>query len=490
MPKEYKHTFIQSLNNLCHKERWIGLFAGFFILLATLLLDPPTNMSIDAWHCMGMSLLMAIWWSTEAIPIPATALLPIILIPALDLGTIHTATASYANPTIYLFLGGFLIGLAMEKCNLHKRIALNILQKVGLSPNRQIAGFMLATAFLSMWVSNTATTIIMMPSALSVVTLLIAENKSEDSQRFKIALLLCIAYAANIGGMATLIGTPPNALLHAFLEEHYQIKVGFLQWMLLGVPIASALLIFTYWWLTHKPFKVYNNWSQAGSVIIKEELNKLGSISGAEKMVAIVFVVAIIGWVTRPLLSPYIPFLNDTFIAMAAGMALFLIPANIAKYEFLMGWEQANKLPWGILILLGGGLSLADVIDSSTLANWLASQLLIFSDVSLIAMIAIITTSIIVLTSITLNTTTTAVFLPLVGVMAVSQGIEPQFYAIPVALAASCAFVLPVSTLPNAIVFSSGLIPVYSMIKAGMALNIFSLFAIVFISMFLLPYIF
>lgn len=458
------------LNNIQYLERWLGMAAGVLCLLAVLVFDPPASMSPDAWRCAGMGTMMAIWWSTEAISIPATALLPIVLIPALGLGSVKSATAPYANPTIYLFFGGFLIGLAMENCNLHRRIALGILHKVSSNPSRQIAGFMAATAFISMWVSNTATAVMMTPIGLSVSEMLTKGRKTAETKRFSTALLLGIAYAAGIGGIATLIGTPPNALLRAFLEEHYHIHVGFGQWMVLGVPLAALMLAFTWWWLTRVPFNLEGS---DVKTVLQQQLEELGPMSRAEKMVAAVFTAAALCWVLQPLIGKHLPFVNDTFIAMAAGLLMFLLPVKLQEREFLMDWKQTSRLPWGVLVLFGGGLSLAGTINSSGLADWLARQMHAVSAVHALLMILLVVVTIMFLTEVTSNTATAAAFLPLMGAMAVAQGISPQTYAIPAAIAASCAFMLPVATPPNAIVFGSGELTIGAMIRAGFALNLF-----------------
>ena len=471
-------TLLLKFQGVYQLESWLGLIAGLLVLLATLVMDPPAGMTVAAWRCTGMGTLMAIWWSTEAIPIPATALLPIVLIPALGLGDVKAATTPYANPTIYLFLGGFMIGLAMEKCNLHKRIALTILDRMGSNPARQIAGFMIATGFISMWVSNTATAIMMTPIGLSVADMVTRGEKSPEANRYSTALLLSIAYAASIGGIATLIGTPPNALLRAFLEEHYKIHVGFGQWMLLGVPVAVIMMGFCIWWLTRVPFTFQSAGDSDGHSLLKKEIAALGPWSKAEKRVGVVFTLAALCWMFQPLIATVLPRVDDTLIAMAAGLALFLIPVNAGRREFLMDWQQAGKLPWGILILFGGGLSLAGVINSSKLATWLASQLNTLSGVHVILMIFVVVTVIMFLTEVTSNTATAAAFLPLVGAMAVAQGVSPALFAIPAAIAASCAFMLPVATPPNAIVFGSGEMPISAMIKAGFALNFFGIFAV------------
>ncbi len=449
---------------------WIGLILGPLLLLACILTDPPGGLSEKAWLTVGLAALMAVWWSTEAIPIPATSLLPILLIPLLDIDTLAKATAPYANPTIFLFLGGFLLGLAMQRWNLHKRIALATLLAVGNQPSRQIAGFMIATAFISMWVSNTATSIMMLPIGLSVIGLLIAGSEEKEGARFAVALLLGIAYSASVGGIATLIGTPPNALLAAFMRENYDVQIGFGQWMLLGLPLSIGMLVFIWWSLTRGGFRLAGGDSRG---LLEKEMAALGPMSRAEKMVAVVFVLAAAAWIFQPLLADYIDGVNDTSIAMAAAIALFLIPVDLHKRVFLMDWEQANKAPWGVLLLFGGGLSLAGVIGASGLAEWIASSLGAFDTLPLLAMIALVVTVIIFLTEITSNTATAAAFLPLLGALAVAQGLSPEMLAIPAAVAASCAFMMPVATPPNAIVFGTGQLPIQAMIKAGFVLNLF-----------------
>ncbi|MCW3150377.1 DASS family sodium-coupled anion symporter [Stutzerimonas stutzeri] len=448
----------------------IGLFLGPLLLLLCVLTAPPAGLSQTAWLTVGMAALMAVWWATEAIPIPATSLLPILLVPVLGIDTLAKATAPYANPTIFLFLGGFLLGLAMQRWNLHKRIALATLLAVGNQPKRQIAGFMIATAFISMWVSNTATSIMMLPIGLSVIGLLVAGSVAREADRFATALLLGIAYAASVGGIATLIGTPPNALLAAFLRDSYDVHIGFGQWMLLGVPVSAGMLLFTWWWLTRGGFKLAGGDSRA---LLEKEMAELGPMSRAEKMVAVVFVLAALAWIIQPLLARHFDGVNDTSIAMAAALGLFLLPVDLRQRVFLMDWETANKVPWGVLLLFGGGLSLAGVIGASGLAQWIAQGLGGFGVLPLILMIGLVTLVITFLTEITSNTATAAAFLPLLGALAVAQGLPPEMLAIPAAIAASCAFMMPVATPPNAIVFGTGRMRIQSMIRAGFALNLF-----------------
>lgn len=462
------------------KSQVIGLILGPLFLLMTLVFPAPAEMGVQAWFALGLMLLMATWWSTEAIPIPATALLPILLIPALDLGSIRDATTPYANPIIFLFLGGFTLGLAMQRWNLHRRIALLTLRAVGDQPRRQIAGFMLATAFLSMWVSNTATSIMMLPIGLSVIAMR-EQADSDGSRRYATALLLAIAYSASIGGIATLIGTPPNALLAAYLAENQGVDVGFAQWMLLGVPVSLIMLGLTWWWLSRGDFGVSNQGD--GCELVRNELEKLGSLHRAEKLVAMVFVLAAAGWICRPLLSSGpMPWLSDTGIAIAAAVVLFLLPVDFGRRVFVLDWDTAEKLPWGILLLFGGGLALAGVISSSGLAEWIAQSLSGYGTLPTLAMIALVTTIIIFLTEVTSNTATAAAFLPLLGAMAMSQGAPVLLFTVPAAIAASCAFMMPVATPPNAIVFSSGQMAIKDMIRAGFLLNLFGIVVVTLFS--------
>lgn len=462
----------------------VGLWLGPALLLATLLLPPPVGMSEAAWACVGLALLMATWWSTEAVPIPVTSLLPMVLIPALGLGTMSEATGSYANPIIYLFLGGFLLGIAMQRWNLHRRLALHVLKLVGHQPRRQIGGFMIATGFLSMWVSNTATTIMMLPIGMSVISLL-GDSDPDEIKRYATALLLAIAYSASIGGVATLIGTPPNALLAGYLAEDRGIDIGFAQWMMIGLPISIAMMAAAWWWLTRGGFRLEAGEDSAG--MVGNELARLGPMSTAEKRVAAVFSLAALAWVVRPVLNDIgLPWLSDTAIAIAAGVLLFLVPSGRGDGERLMIWEEAQKLPWGILLLFGGGLALAGTITRTGLANWIAEQLAIFGTFPLLAMIAVVVLVIIFLTEVTSNTATAAAFLPLLGALALSLDISPLLITVPAAIAASCAFMMPVATPPNAIVFATGHLKIQSMIRAGFALNLISTVLVTLMAYFLL----
>ena len=448
----------------------IGLILGPIWVIVTQVMPAPAGMEPAAWHCVGLALLLATWWATEAIPIPATSLLPIPLAPALGIADLKGTAASYANPTIFLFLGGFLLGIAMQRWNLHRRIALRILNVVGQKPKQQIAGFMLATGFISMWVSNTATAIMMLPIGMSVVSLF-ANADSGEVKRYATALLLAIAYSASIGGIATLIGTPPNAILAGYLSSEQNIELGFAQWMVVGLPVSIAMMVVAWWWLTRGGFKL--RLDDGSGNVIGDELAKLGKLSPAEARVGIVFLLAALAWVTRPLLNDWgIEWLSDTSIALLAGVALFLIPSGNERYRPLLLWEDAKDLPWGILLLFGGGLALASTISGSGLADWIANQLNVFGTLPLILLIGAIVLVIIFLTELTSNTATAAAFLPLLGALAMSLGVDPLLITVPAAIAASCAFMMPVATPPNAIVFATGHMKIQSMIRAGFFLNL------------------
>lgn len=460
------------------RER-VGLFLGPLLLVVLLLLPAPEGMSAAGWKTAAVGLLMAVWWITEAIPIAATALVPLVLFPLLEILPIGDTAPAYANPLIFLFLGGFVVALAMERWNLHRRIALSVVRAMGVKPKMLVLGFMVATAFLSMWVSNTATAVMMIPIALSVVHLVRPESEYGRGQpvdfNFALCLLLGVAYAASIGGLATLIGTPPNALLAGFMLEAYGVEIGFAQWMIVGVPLVVATLPLTWVVLTQIIYPIQIKEIPGGRDTIEREYRKLGPISTAEKWVATVFTVTAVLWVIRPLLQEAIPGIHDAVIAIAAALVLFLIP--VGGGEYAMNWETAEKLPWGVLLLFGGGLALADGVKESGLAEWIGGSVAGLGW-PVFAMILAVTTIIVFLTELTSNTATAAAFLPLVASVAIGLGENPFLLAIPAALAASCAFMMPVATPPNAIVFGSGYVTVPQMARAGLWLNVLFIVAI------------
>ena len=461
----------------------IGLVAGPLVFAALLLLPPPQGLSSDAWRVAAVAALMVIWWITEALPVAVTALLPIVVFPLLDVVTISAATAPYAHPLIFLFLGGFLIAKAVERWNLHRRIALSVLRFTGSSPTRLVGGFMIATALLSMWLSNTATTIMMVPIALAVVGLLdegAGAAGASASNGFGLALLLGIAYAASIGGLGTLIGTPPNALLAAFMAERYGVQIGFAQWMLLGVPLATLLLTLTWLLLTRLAFHLDRKPIAGAAATIDRQLRSLGPLRQEERLVSGVFLAVAALWILRPLLDGLLPgvAISDTGIAMLGGISLFLIPVDLRRGIFLMNWEAAKQLPWGVLLLFGGGLSLASAIQASGLAGWIGEVLAGCAGWPLLALILLVTAVVVFLTEITSNTATASVFVPIAATLGSCISADPLLFAVPVALAASCAFMMPVATPPNAIVYASGKVGIPQMAKAGFLLNLICILVI------------
>jgi solute carrier family 13 (sodium-dependent dicarboxylate transporter), member 2/3/5 len=454
-----------------------GLFLGPALFVAMLLAPAPAGMSDAAWSTAAVGTLMAAWWISEAVPIPVTALLPIPLFPLLGIGTIAEATAPFANPLIFLFMGGFLIAIAMQRWNLHRRIALAIIGAVGTRPSSIILGFMIASAFLSMWVSNTATALMMLPIGMSIIALgdKFPSANAADTQavkHFGIALVLGIAYGCNIGGLGTLIGTPPNALLAAFVLESHGIEIGFAQWMMLGVPLVLVGIPLAYLVLTRISFPVRLQELPGGADIIRQERDKLGRMSHQELKVGIVFAVTALLWMLRPLLQEYFPGLSDAGIAVAAGISLFLIPSRLAHGEFLLDWEATARLPWGILILFGGGLSLAAAVTRTGFDQYIGLLVVGFDAWPTVLLLAFSVLVILLLTEMTSNTATAAAFLPVLGAAAIGIGENPLLFLVPAAVAASCAFMLPVATPPNAIVYGSGLLTIPMMIRAGGWLNL------------------
>jgi solute carrier family 13 (sodium-dependent dicarboxylate transporter), member 2/3/5 len=452
-----------------------GLLAGPLLFVLMLLLPGPDTLTPEGWRVAAVTVLMVTWWVTEAIPIPATALLPIVLFPILGVTDIAGATTPFANPLIYLFLGGFIIALGMEKSNLHRRMALNIIHRVGTRPTSIILGFMGAAAFLSMWVSNTATTLMMLPIALSIIALVESDEAMEAGElktNFALVLLLGLAYACNIGGIATLVGTPPNALMAGYLLDNHGIEVGFAQWMMLGVPLVLVSLPILFFVLTKLLFPVRMKRLPGGRDLIAEELAKAGAMSRAEKQVAAIFTLTATLWVTRPLLEGWIPGLSDTGIAIFGALLLFIVPLSWKRWHFVLEWSDAKRLPWEVLILFGGGLSLAAGITGSGLAEWLGTTFQVLDGIGLLWLIVIALGLTIFLTEVTSNTATAAAFLPILASVAIAMGFDPVLLAVPAAIAASCAFMLPVATPPNAIVYGSGYISIPQMARAGFVLNL------------------
>lgn len=475
------------------KSHWrgLGLVVGIALFIGMIANTPPEGMTSLAWRVAAVTSLMAVLWITEALPVAATALIPLAAFPLLGIGTITKTAAPYANPLIFLFLGGFIIALTMERWQLHTRIALAVLRRAGSRMDTLIAAFMGATAFLSMWVSNTATTLMMIPIALSVAALG-RDERGTGLYEFAPALLLSVAYGASIGGIATLVGTPPNAFLAAFMLERFGIRIGFAEWLMMGLPLALLMLAVVWWLLTHVVFRFGAARLVGAEDAIAAHAGAQGPMTRAEKMTAVLFICTATLWITRPWITGAlgIPGLDDTVIAMTAALAAFCLPVDIRRGIFLMDWEHARRLPWGILLLFGGGLTLAGAIASSGLADWIGDRLTIVGGLAPVLVVLAVVAIIIFLTELTSNTATTATFLPVVATLALTIGENPLLLAVPAALAASCAFMLPVATPPNAIAFGSGHLTVPQMARAGFLLNIAAIVLITAIAYAALPILF
>jgi solute carrier family 13 (sodium-dependent dicarboxylate transporter), member 2/3/5 len=454
-------------------RQWAGWIIGPAALALTLLAPAPEGLSEAGWRTAGAAALMAVFWITEPIPIPATALLTLVLFPALGLGDIRETAAPFANPIIFLFLGGFLIALAMQRWRLHRRVAIALIGLLGTRPPAIVAGFLLSSALVSMWVSNTATALMMLPIALSVVGLFPDRAHPSASERdFGTALLLAVAYGSTTGGMATIIGTPPNALIAAYVQDIYGWSIGFGQWMLLGVPVVLVALPIVYIVLTRTMFTLDTRELPGMADLIRAEKGSLGPLGRGELAVAIVFALTAAGWVFQPLIARAVPLVSDTTIAMTGALLLFMIPVDIRRGEFVMTWEATREVPWGVLLLFGGGLSLAGNIERHGLAAYLGSLAGGLEGLPMLLVLAVVCFGILLLTELTSNTATAATFLPIAGALALSLGENPLLFLIPTALAANCSYMMPVGTPPNAIVYGSGLVTLPQMARAGLLLNV------------------
>ena len=473
-----------------------GLIGGLIVFAILLMVPPPSGLEIAGWRTAAVAILMAIWWMTEAIPIPATAILPLGLFPILGVLDANNASAPYAGELIFLFMGGFFLAVTLERWGLHKRIALRIMAFVGTSPNRLILGFMLATAFLSMWISNTATAAMMLPIALAVGEMFRPQDQ-EGPYEFGIALMLGVAYSASIGGISTLIGTPPNAVLAGAASEILGVEIGFVQWMGVGLPVTCIMLPLTWLLLTRVLYPSGPLTGDAAS-IIENERRGLGAMSRGEKITGVVFALTALAWVMRsektigglyiPGLQTISPNIRDSTIAMTAAAVLFAFPVDWKRGVFALDWKTAKRIPWGVLVLFGGGLSLARAMDQSGLANWIGSVVGALDAVPFLLIIAFVATLVVFLTELTSNVATTSMAMPIMAGAAVGIGVEPMVLMATAALAASMAFMLPVATPPNAIVFGSGYITIPQMSRAGLVLNICAILLITALSSFLIPF--
>ncbi len=470
----------------------IGLWLGPAIVILMLTVGPPESLTVAAWRTAAMGMLMAVWWATEAVPIAVTALLPLVFFPLLGIANIHDTAAPFANKVIFLFLGGFMVALAMQRWNLHRRIALSVLQHAAGNGASLVGGFMLASALLSMWVMNTSTTMMLLPIAVSIVTVIhgTVKNLSDRARDdFQCAMLLGVAYAATIGGISTLVGTAPNAMMAAFVLENYGTEVDFASWMMVGVPLSVVMLPLAWIALTRIVFKVDFATSTEGRAHLRNMKNDLGPTSVPEKRVGMIFVALALTWIFRPVLVklPGLSALDDSGIAMAAGIILFLIPSGDKDDPMLIRWRHIENLPWAILLLFGGGLTLAAAVSRTGLAAWLGGSLHDVGLLPIALLVIIVATLIIFLTELTSNIGTTATFMPVVGAIAIEAGYDPIVLLVPVTLAASCAFMLPVATPPNAIVFGSGMLTIPKMVRAGLALNLISIILVSLAALTLAP---
>jgi sodium-dependent dicarboxylate transporter 2/3/5 len=473
-----------------------GLLAGPVVAVVLYVLLPDTYEAAEgtaqalphaAKLTAALAAWMAVWWMTEAISVYATALLPLAILPIGRAVTMTNTASAYANELIFLFMGGFILALGMQRWGLHRRIALTSLRIVGTRPRIVIGGFMVITAVLSMWVSNTATALMMMPIATSLIDLLSNddETSAEDRRRFALCLMLGIAYGASIGGLGTIIGSPPNVFVVSYMKNELGREISFVQWMFIGVPVVCLFLPIVWFVLTFILHPIRTNQFGKGERHLREAYDQLGKVKPGEWAVFLTFMVTACAWITRPLLAKiqvggFQPFvgLTDSGIAITAALLLFVIPVDRKASAFAMNWDWAVKLPWGLLILFGGGLSLASAMDQTGVGAFLGAQVHALGGLPPWLLVIIVITIVIFLTELTSNTATTAAFVPILAAVAAGLGVPVVGLIVPAALAASCAFMLPVATPPNAIVFGTGRVTIPDMAKAGIWLNVIAVMMI------------
>jgi sodium-dependent dicarboxylate transporter 2/3/5 len=479
--------------------QWAGFFAGPILAVIAYALLPHAyrndSGTMAAFTHAGrvtcaVGLWMAVWWMTEALPIYVTSLLPLCVLPVFGATSMRDVSSPYANELIFLFMGGFVLALSMEKWGLHRRFAFAALRVVGSEPRRVVLGFMAVTAFVSMWVSNTATAIMMIPIALSVIDVVLRQANGRTLEEtetfgggpghnFAVCLLLGIAYGASIGGIGTLVGTPPNLFLASYIETHLGHEMSFARWLAVGVPFVVVFLPLAWLLMTRVLFPIRVREIEGGSDFIRESYRRLGPISRGERITLVVFVIAAVLWITRPLLVKIgigglrpLAGLTDPGIAMIAALSLFVIPHDFRKREFVMDWKTAVRLPWGVLLLFGGGLSLAASVERNGVGEFIGSRVAGMTGIPTLAVVIIVTTIVVFLTELTSNTATTATFVPILAAVAPALHMSPYMLIIPAAIAASCAFMLPVATPPNALVFGSGYVRIGQMVRTGFWLNL------------------
>ena len=451
----------------------IGFWAGLILFFVVLFFFSPDDLSNRGQITAAIFVLMGIWWATEALPLPATALIPLVAFPLLGVEQIGVLSKEYMNKVQFLFAGGFMIAIAMQKWNLHKRIALFVLTITGFKSERLIAGFMLASFILSMWIMNTSTTIMLLPIGISIIQAIndSIKNLTEDQKlNFQVCLLLGIAYSSSLGGITTPIGTAPNGVLIQYAFENYNLDIGFIDWFKVAAPFSLVSLPII--WIVLTKFLFPINFSDTGSakkILIDIEI-ELGSMTKEEKIISGVFLFTALGWVFRKLIDdlPYMFLLEDAVISMIGGLSLFFLTSN---NRALINWDDVqSKFPWGLIFLFGGGMALAYVVNDSGLAIWLAN--LVPNEANLVIVLFIVIALVIALTELTSNLTTTITFIPIIAGIGINIGVNPMLLIVPLTIAASCAFMLPVATPPNSIVYASGYIPISRMVRAGIFLNI------------------
>ena len=470
-------------------QKRLGLVIGPLLFFIILLLNPFSGLSEQGHAVLATTLWIASWWVTEAIPIAATALLTIVLFPLTGGMDLAATTASFGHKYVFLYLGGFLIAIGIEKWNLHRRIALTIIAFIGSDVRKIILGFMIATAFLSMWISNTATSVMMLPIGLAIIKQLKDNPDTDEDENliFGKALMLGIAYSASIGGIATLIGTPPNLVLAGIIESTYGYEITFFEWFRFGFPVALLLLIFCWYYLTRMAFKFKQIDFPGGLQEIQRLKTNLGILSIEERRVGVVFILAALCWMSRSfILQPLFSGIDDTVIAILFGITLFIIPTTNRKKP-LLSWEDTLNLPWGIILLFGGGMAMAKAFDESGLALWLGELMTAFGGFPFFILLLLLITAVNFLTEITSNLATTAMLLPVLAPLALEVGVHPFGLMVGAAVAASCAYMLPVATPPNAVVFGSGYLRIPDMVSKGIILNLFSILVISILVYFLLP---
>jgi solute carrier family 13 (sodium-dependent dicarboxylate transporter), member 2/3/5 len=457
-------------------SKGLALLTGV-LLFCIFFFANPLVLAVKAKLVLAIAVLMISWWILDAMPLPVVALVPIVLFPLLHISSLKEVTKSYADSIIFLFMGGFFIGIAIEKWNLHKRIALGIINITGTNGNRIILGFIIATGFLSMWLSNTATTMMMFPIAMSVINVIGAHNKeSTGIKNFSLVLMLCIAYASNFA-LGTIIGTPPNVAYVNYIHDKFNYTVGFTDWMIVFTPLTIVLLFMLYWVMVKWLYPNHIKHSAEGKSFIKTELHKLGKLSTAEKRVLLVFLVTVFLWITKDIINSIQKRveLDDTIIAMLGAISLFIIPSGNKEkdnQERLLDWPDTTKMAWGILLLFGGGIALAKALEDVKLMDQLGTYIASYATSNVFIMILLVTTISVFLSEVMSNVAQVIVMAPVISSVAVALHIDPLLLGIPMTLGASCASMLPMGTPPNAIVFASGYIKIKDMIKAGFVLNI------------------